>query len=69
MLALGDRGSAVRRLQQLLREAGLLSTPVTGLFDQPTEAAVQNYQALHGVQDDPPGVYGPTTRALLEGRL
>ncbi|MFR9798718.1 peptidoglycan-binding protein [Streptomyces sp. MS06] len=65
-LARGDRGEAVYDLQQRLRKAGIDTTPLSGVYDQPTEAAVQNYQSLRGVRTDPPGVYGPATRAALE---
>ncbi|WP_340557271.1 peptidoglycan-binding domain-containing protein [Streptomyces sp. GSL17-111] len=66
VLARGDRGSAVLDLQRRLRTVGIHTTPVDGVYGQPTEAAVQNYQALRGVQADPKGVYGPHTRAALE---
>ncbi|GAA4662680.1 hypothetical protein GCM10023347_12910 [Streptomyces chumphonensis] len=67
VLARGDRGREVLDLQRRLRTVGIHTTPVDGVYGQPTEAAVQNYQALRGVQADPTGVYGPHTRAALEG--
>ncbi|MET9390231.1 peptidoglycan-binding domain-containing protein [Streptomyces sp. NPDC006624] len=66
VLARGDQGREVLDLQRRLREAGVDTAPVDGVFGQPTEAAVQNYQALRGIRTDPPGVYGPDTRSALE---
>ncbi|MER6469694.1 peptidoglycan-binding domain-containing protein [Streptomyces collinus] len=53
-------------LQRRLRTVGIDTAPLTGIYDQPTEAAVQNYQALRHIQTDPQGVYGTATRAILE---
>ncbi|MEU9735953.1 peptidoglycan-binding protein [Streptomyces sp. NPDC048002] len=66
VLARGDRGSEVLDLQRRLRTAGVDTAPLDGVYGQPTEAAVQNYQALRGIRTDPAGVYGPATRAALE---
>ncbi|MFJ7175735.1 peptidoglycan-binding protein [Streptomyces massasporeus] len=66
VLARGDQGREVLDLQSRLRAAGLDTAPVDGVYGQPTEAAVQNYQALRGIRTDPPGVYGPDTRSALE---
>ncbi|WP_149549193.1 peptidoglycan-binding domain-containing protein [Streptomyces marokkonensis] len=66
VLARGDRGNNVLDLQRRLRTAGIGTAPLDGVYGQPTEAAVQNYQALRGIRTDPSGVYGPDTRAVLE---
>ncbi|MGW6547424.1 peptidoglycan-binding domain-containing protein [Streptomyces massasporeus] len=66
VLSRGDQGSQVLDLQRRLRTAGVDTAPVDGVYGQPTEAAVQNYQALRGIRTDPPGVYGPDTRSALE---
>ncbi|MGY1526031.1 peptidoglycan-binding domain-containing protein [Streptomyces sp. MN3] len=66
VLARGDRGTNVLDLQRRLRTAGIGTAPLDGVYGQPTEAAVQNYQALRGIRTDPSGVYGPDTRAVLE---
>ncbi|MCC9737972.1 peptidoglycan-binding protein [Streptomyces sp. MNU89] len=62
----GDEGAEVLRLQQQLREVGVQTAPLNGSYDQPTEAAVQNYQSMRRIEADPPGVYGPATRSALE---
>ncbi|MFI1952494.1 peptidoglycan-binding protein [Streptomyces xinghaiensis] len=62
----GDEGAEVLRLQQRLREVGIQTAPLNGTYDQPTEAAVQNYQSMRRIEADPPGVYGPATRSALE---
>ncbi|RMI88122.1 hypothetical protein BIU87_05375 [Streptomyces sp. ZS0098] len=66
VLARGDRGDNVLDLQRRLRTAGIDTAPLDGVYGQPTEAAVQNYQALRGIRTDPSGVYGPDTRTVLE---
>ncbi|WP_181009218.1 peptidoglycan-binding protein [Streptomyces sp. SM11] len=66
VLAPGDQGSAVLELQRRLRTVGITTAPLDGSYGQPTEAAVQNYQAMRGISTDPSGVYGPDTRAALE---
>ncbi|NJQ03471.1 peptidoglycan-binding domain-containing protein [Streptomyces zingiberis] len=62
----GDAGDEVLRLQERLRQVGIQTAQLTGTYDQPTEAAVQNYQALRKIVSDPQGVYGPATRSALE---
>ncbi|WP_158711036.1 peptidoglycan-binding protein [Streptomyces albus] len=62
----GDEGAEVLSLQQRLREVGIQTAPLNGTYDQPTEAAVQNYQAMRRIEADPAGVYGPATRSALE---
>jgi Putative peptidoglycan binding domain/Pilus formation protein N terminal region len=59
----GSTGSEVTALQQQLKDDGVYSGPVTGTFGPLTKAAVEQYQALHGLSQV--GVVGPATRALL----
>ncbi len=70
VLAKGDRGAEVSRLQRSLRDLGYLSAKdVTGTYGTRTESALKAYQidraivkkdAVKGV-----GVYGPATRTAL----
>jgi hypothetical protein len=53
----GDRGSAVRSIQQ---ELGI---PADGVFGPVTERAVKRFQSRHGLVPD--GIVGPLTRAAL----
>ena len=53
----GDRGSAVRRIQQ---ELGILAD---GVFGPQTERAVKRFQRTHDLVPD--GVVGPLTRGAL----
>lgn len=67
VLATGDSGQHVKRLQTFLRESGYLNAKsVTGIFGSRTRAALLQYQldrkiiaspAVHGA-----GVFGPSTR-------
>ena len=62
-LRLGDRGSAVRRMQQALNQLGYLSDSVDGAFGANTEAAVRTFQRLNGLTED--GAAGNATLTLL----
>jgi peptidoglycan hydrolase-like protein with peptidoglycan-binding domain len=53
----GDRGSAVRSIQQ---ELGI---PADGVFGPMTERAVKRFQRRHGLVSD--GIVGPLTRGAL----
>ena len=53
----GDRGAAVRRIQQ---ELGI---PVDGVFGAQTERAVRRFQRSHDLVAD--GIVGPLTRGAL----
>ena len=70
-LFLGVRGDDVTALQRFLISQGLLYSSATGYFGLLTQAAVQSFQAQHGiVSSGKPattgyGVVGPKTRALL----
>jgi len=64
-----DKGADVLAMQQKLAEVLCwMYVPTSGSFDRRTEDAVSYFQSMQGVQGDPDGVYGPNTRAALEGR-
>ncbi len=46
----GDSGAAVTRLQNRLIELGYLKGSATGIFDQNTENAVKDFEAMYGKQ-------------------
>jgi hypothetical protein len=57
MVERGDRGDAVRQIQQAL------DIPADGVFGPQTERAVKRFQRRKGLADD--GIVGPQTRAAL----
>jgi peptidoglycan hydrolase-like protein with peptidoglycan-binding domain len=58
----GTTGDDVRRLQEALRQRGLISV-VDGVFGPQTEAAVRQFQAANSLTVD--GVVGSATWAKL----
>ncbi|RSS62840.1 peptidoglycan-binding protein [Streptomyces sp. WAC06614] len=62
----GDFGPEVRNLQQRLRRMDYFDGRADGRYDDGTEWAVAAFQEDYGISQDPPGVYGPTTRQALE---
>ena len=60
----GQRGQAVRDLQEYLNENGFNAGRVDGIFGKLTMAAVKRMQAKLGVVVD--GVVGPQTRAAIQ---
>lgn len=71
-LALGTKDDQVKVLQQMLVDQGKLNQAyVTGVFDQPTETALKEYQCANGIVcAGTPGTTGygsagPSTRAKL----
>ncbi|MFF8993176.1 peptidoglycan-binding protein [Streptomyces sp. NPDC014983] len=66
VLERGDSGPQVAELQYRLWQLNLYEGDIDGVYTRRVEYAVSTYQAARGVQDDPPGVYGPRTRASLE---
>lgn len=62
VLAIGDLGGAVRRLQRALRRDGQ-QVAVDGQFGRQTWLAVRSAQRAHGLNID--GIAGPQTRAAL----
>lgn len=65
-LSLGPSGPEVRELQRRLEAVWAYHGRINGRFDEEVQEAVARYQSWRYVQDDPEGVYGPTTRRLLE---
>ncbi|MEV6580448.1 peptidoglycan-binding protein [Streptomyces sp. NPDC051582] len=61
-----DTGPQVRELQRRLARIGAWTVPQRGVYDRHLQDAVARFQAEHGVRGDPPGIYGPATRRLLE---
>ena len=68
VLRLGTRGPEVTRAQNLLRALGY-DIQVTNVFDEPTRAAVADFQSLYtlamGTVLEPDGVLGPNTGASM----
>ncbi|MFD3471372.1 peptidoglycan-binding protein [Streptomyces sp. NPDC058682] len=64
-LRMGDSGSEVRALQELLRGQGFTYVSVTGVYDSQTKRGVGQLQRDRSIKGDPPGVYGPATRAAM----
>ena len=67
VLRRGDTGAAVKDMQQDLIAAGYScgSCGADGEFGADTEAALEKFQADHGLEVD--GKYGPLSKAALEG--
>jgi general secretion pathway protein A len=59
----GSRGGHIKRLQGLLREAGVYSRPLTGVYDGDTLSAVKEFQSSRGIEQD--GIVGGQTLMLL----
>lgn len=59
LLRLGDRGEAVKRLQERLSALGFYQGAIDGIFGELTEEAVKNAQANYQLTDD--GIVGPAT--------
>ena len=59
----GTRGDHIKRLQDLLREAGSYRGPSTGLYDKDTVLAVKEFQSARGIDQD--GIVGAQTLMLL----
>ncbi|MFI8389597.1 peptidoglycan-binding protein [Streptomyces sp. NPDC085540] len=64
-LRMGDSGSEVRALQELLRGQGFTYVAVTGVYDSQTKRGVGQLQRDRSLKGDPPGVYGPATQAAM----
>ena len=70
-LSPGSRGGSpiamgrdrIRRLQDLLREAGVFKGDVTGIFDNNTLSAIKQFQASKGIAPD--GIAGDQTLMVL----
>ncbi|WP_078968460.1 MULTISPECIES: peptidoglycan-binding domain-containing protein [unclassified Streptomyces] len=66
-LSTGDTGPNVTRLQQLLFGQGFTYVTVNGTYDEATRRGVTQLQKDRGLSGDPDGVYGPVSRASLDG--
>ena len=63
LVARGDRGQDVRKLQQTLRQNGINPGPVDGIFGPRTERAVRQYQTQQGLKVD--GLVGQQTSGAM----
>jgi peptidoglycan hydrolase-like protein with peptidoglycan-binding domain len=66
VLQLGDRGDAVRQVQQRLQDLGYFYGTPDGVFGQDTEASVVQLQRDRGLLED--GIVGSQVYAILQGR-
>ncbi len=60
---IGMSGSTVQSVQYMLQDAGYLSGGTDGVFGSGTQAAVEQFQADHGLDVD--GIVGSATMAAL----
>lgn len=60
----GSTGSAVKELQQRLKELGFLTGAVDGIFGDETEKAVMSFQETNGLVVD--GIAGPKTFSAFD---
>lgn len=63
ILKLGDQGSDVTEVQQLLQQQGFFSGPITGYFGSITRNAVLQFQQANGLNPD--GIVGQDTQSIL----
>ena len=59
----GSKGSHIKGLQELLREAGVFRGPLTDIYDGETVLAVKEFQLSKGITQD--GIVGDQTLMLL----
>jgi general secretion pathway protein A len=59
----GVKGDPIKQLQTLLKEAGVYTKPLTGVYDSETLSAVKEFQLLKGIEQD--GIVGGQTLMLL----
>lgn len=67
ILRYGDKGTAVKQLQDALNAAGFNSGKADGIFGKNTLNAVKSLQSASRITVD--GIYGAQTRAALQKRL
>jgi hypothetical protein len=60
---LEQRGEHIKRLQELLKEGGVYSRPLTGVYDLETLSAVKRFQSSKGIEQD--SIVGGQTLMLL----
>ncbi|OGP62901.1 MAG: hypothetical protein A2V65_06350, partial [Deltaproteobacteria bacterium RBG_13_49_15] len=63
----GSEGDHIKRLQDLLREAGTYSRPSTGVYDSETVLAVKKFQSSKDIEED--GIVGVQTLMVLYGSI
>jgi general secretion pathway protein A len=63
LISLGSKGVHIKRLQGLLKEAGVYRKPLTGVYDGNTVSAVKEFQASTGIEQD--GIVGVQTLMFL----
>jgi general secretion pathway protein A len=59
----GAKGAHIKQLQDLLKEAGIYSKPLTGVYDGETLSAVKGFQSSRGIEED--GIVGGQTLMVL----
>ncbi|MER5733533.1 peptidoglycan-binding protein [Streptomyces sp. NPDC002138] len=64
----GDSGAGVRALQERLFAQGFTYVSPSGVYDEQTRRGVSQFQSDRSLTGDPSGIYGPRTRAAMEGR-
>jgi len=65
ILRVGSQGQAVRDVQAFLKEVGIYSGPVDGVYGPQTQAAVESFQKSKNLASD--GIIGPQTWAAMLG--
>jgi len=63
----GARGKDVKELQRKLADAGVFSSPKTGVYDAKTELAVRTLQAKYGLEVD--GIVGVSMLSALSSQI
>ena len=63
----GSKRDHIKQLQALLREAGVYSMPLTGVYDGDTVSAVKQFQSSKGINED--GIVGGQTLMFLYGSI
>lgn len=66
-LTVGNRSTAVTRLQQQLSKLGLYKVSADGVYGPITRAAVSSFERAHGLKAD--GIADPTTRSAISAAL
>ncbi len=61
----GDKGSAVKKLQQALKNQGYYSGSIDSAYGSEVQSAVKTFQKQNGMKAD--GVAGPATQIILYG--
>jgi general secretion pathway protein A len=62
-IMLGAKGVHIRQLQRLLKEVGIYSKPLTGVYDGETLSAIKGFQSSRGIEED--GIVGVQTLMVL----